>query len=97
MEREAGHTPVVGGIPRHQYELIMERRRSDEEIRLSNQHSLCPQVAADEGESTRHRPIDTEDGYPAKEVTENCLVMLGIAPVIDAFVDLAEGDDPSFR
>src|SRR5947209_6971181 len=82
--------PAVAG---DQDEVALDRRRRDPDIRVTNQHAALPELAPDAGEALHRAPGHREHADAVEELPQSLLLAHGITAIVDAFVDLAEGDD----
>jgi hypothetical protein len=71
----------------------MQGSSSDEDIRLRKELATCPKLSSDECKSSRNCAVDAKHVYRSEKATKDRLVVPGIAAVIDALVDLPEGND----
>lgn len=72
---------------------MVERRRSNQEIEVTDQHAGRTQAAPVFSEELARILIYTEERYRVQEVAQSPLTLLGIARVMHTLVEFGKRDD----
>lgn len=92
VECQARNPLKIAHVAGHEHKLILHRCGRNQKIVVVNRLTLPSQLPSNVGKPSHGRFHQRQDLHPLSEPTKNAFALLWVPTVIDAFVNLAVGD-----